>query len=368
MASENVLNLNWGIHPGRWWHKKIEGKISCDLCPRNCQLREGQRGFCYIRRMLNGEIWLTSYGRASGFCIDPVEKKPLNHFFPGSSVLSFGTAGCNLGCQFCQNWDISKAHADDRLTSWAAPIDIVNAALQQGCKSIAYTYNDPVIFAEYAIDCAKMAREFGIKNICVSAGYINPQARKELFSFMDAANIDLKAFSEDFYQHVCYASLAPILDTLLYLKHETNVWLEITTLLIPGLNDSEKEIALLSEWIFEHLGPQIPLHFTAFHPDFRMRDISPTPQKTLTRARKQAMSIGLNHVYTGNVWDSEGSTTYCTYCHAPLIRRHWYAVESWNLGGGGTCQRCKKPLAGFFEDTPGAWGNKRLPIKIEGKN
>ncbi|NIP38968.1 MAG: AmmeMemoRadiSam system radical SAM enzyme [Candidatus Dadabacteria bacterium] len=349
---------------GNWWHKMDDGRIQCDLCPRNCRLNDGQQGFCYIREARNGELVLTSYGRASGFCIDPIEKKPLNHFYPGSSVLSFGTAGCNLGCRFCQNWDISKAREDDRLTSPASPEKIARAAKEHGCKSIAFTYNDPVIFAEYAIDSSLAAHELDIKTVAVTAGYITAEARGDFYRNIDAANIDLKAFTQEFYGKICFAELEPVLDTLIWLKNETDVWIEVTTLLIPDHNDSDDEITKLSQWFLDNLGPETPLHFTAFHPDFKMMDVPATPPQTLSRARNIAKKIGMYHVYTGNVYDTEGQSTYCHNCSNIIIERNWYELGKWNLDNNGCCNKCGEKLSGHFEKTPGDWGSKRLPVLI----
>jgi pyruvate formate lyase activating enzyme len=338
--------------------------VQCDLCPRECKLHDGQRGFCFVRQAQDGGVVLTSYGRASGFCIDPIEKKPLNHFYPGTSVLSFGTAGCNLGCRFCQNWDISKARVIDRVGEWASPDEVAEAAVGSGCGSIAFTYNDPVIFAEYAIDCARAAHERNIKTVAVTAGYINPEPRREFYKYMDAANVDLKAFTGEFYHRLCFADLEPVLDTLRWLRAETGVWIEVTTLLIPGHNDSEKEIASLSDWFVNRLGPDVPLHFTAFHPDFKMLDIPPTPPETLIRARQRALAAGLHHVYVGNVYDTEHASTYCGSCHRLLIGRNWYELGAWNLDRQGHCNFCGATLAGHFDPTPGAWGRRRLPVSI----
>jgi pyruvate formate lyase activating enzyme len=341
-----------------------DGRVQCDLCPRACKLQAGQRGFCYVRQARDGGVVLTSYGRASGFCLDPIEKKPLNHFYPGTSVLSFGTAGCNLGCRFCQNWDISKARADDRLQAWASPEAVVAAAEEHGCKSIAFTYNDPVIFAEYAIDCARIARPRGIKTVAVTAGYMNAEPRREFYALMDAANVDLKAFSEDFYHRLCFGELAAVLDTLVWLKRETSVWLEVTTLLIPGHNDSVAEIDALCAWFRQNLGPDTPLHFTAFHPDFKLLDVPPTPPATLTRARQQAHAAGLHYVYTGNVRDLPGQSTTCVGCGAVLIEREGYRLGEWRLDAHGRCARCGVRLPGFFEAQPGHWGARRRPIVV----
>jgi pyruvate formate lyase activating enzyme len=298
--------------------------------------------------------------------VDPVEKKPLSHFYPGSSVLSFGTAGCNLGCRFCQNWDISKAREDDRLTDWAMPEAVAEAAARAGCMGLAFTYNDPVVFAEYAIDCAQAAHELGIRTVAVTAGYIQPAARRDFFAHMDAANVDLKAFSEGFYRRLCFADLRPVLETLCWLREETGVWLEVTTLLIPGQNDSEAEVGRLCDWFVSHLGPEVPLHFTAFHPDFKLVDLPATPAATLRRARRQALGAGLKHVYTGNISDPEGQSTRCAACGELLIERDGYALGVWNLDAAGRCRFCHRALSGHFDAQPGDWGPRRQRIRIRG--
>ena len=352
--------------PGRYWQRLSDGRIQCDLCPRYCKLHDGQRGLCFVRARSGDAILLTTYGRSSGFCIDPIEKKPLNHFLPGTPVLSFGTAGCNLTCKFCQNWNISKARSLDRLQSEAAPEAIVHAAQATGSRAIAYTYNDPVIFLEYAVDVAKAAREQGIKNVAVTAGYISEKAREEFFSVIDAANIDLKAFTDGFYRSLCSAELKPVLETLEYVKRETSVWVEITTLLIPGYNDSPSEIAALSEWIANRLGPDVPLHFSAFHSDWKMRDVPGTPAATLAFARGIAKSAGLHHVYTGNVQDEVGQSTYCHTCGTCIIGRDWYEITSWALDESGCCRSCGAQCAGVFEEKHGSWGAQRMPIELGG--
>ncbi len=352
------------MHPGRWWHAREDGRIQCDLCPRDCHLKPGQRGFCFVRQNLDGEMVLTSYGRASGFCVDPIEKKPLNHFLPGSSVLSFGTAGCNLGCRFCQNWDISKAREADRLVEWASPDAIADAAVRSGSSSVAFTYNDPVIFAEYAIDTARACHERGIKTVAVTAGYITAEARADFYRHIDAANVDLKAFAERFYRKQCYAALGPVKETLLYLRRETEVWFEVTTLLIPGENDTVDEVDRLCAWIVENLGPETPLHFSAFHPDFKMLDHPLTPPATLARARAQALSHGLLHVYTGNVHDPAGQSTYCPGCGTCVIERDWYALGRYRLDDQGACTECGRTLAGRFAAEPGRWGRRRLRVQV----
>jgi len=351
-------------HPGRWWHATDEGRFQCDLCPRRCVLSPGQRAFCYVRQASEDGIELTTYGRSSGFCIDPIEKKPLNHFFPGTPVLSFGTAGCNLGCKFCQNWDISKARSQDRLMELAMPENIAQAARAHGCTSIAFTYNDPVIFAEYALDTAQAARELGLKSVAVTAGYITEEARAEFFAGMDAANIDLKAFTNDFYRHQTLSQMGPVLDTIEYVVKETNCWVELTTLLIPELNDSSGELEELCRWVMDHLGPDVPLHFSAFHPDFKMNDRPRTPLHTLVRAREIALKSGLHYVYTGNVHNPEGASTWCPGCGELLIERDWYVLGRYQLDAG-TCQSCKHPIAGHFQSEPGDWGARRQPIAIQ---
>jgi len=350
--------------PGRYWTRLADGRVQCDVCPRECKLQEGQRGLCFVRGRSGDQVVLTTYGRSSGYCIDPIEKKPLNHFLPGTPVLSFGTAGCNLTCKFCQNWDISKSREMDRLMDQAPPEVIAQAALDTGCRSVAYTYNDPVIFLEYAVDVAAACRERGVKNVAVSAGYVKEGAREEFFAAMDAANIDLKGFTEDFYSKLCTGALGPVLDTLVYIKHETKVWLEITTLLIPGQNDSEAELQAMTQWVMEKLGPDVPLHFSAFHPDYRMTDIQGTPPATLMRARRIARDNGLRYVYTGNIHDKDGGSTYCHGCGTRLIGRDWYELSDWNLTADGKCNKCGAACAGVFDVKPGRWGRRREPIRL----
>ena len=351
--------------PTRHWHRLDDGRLQCDACPRACKLREGQRGVCFVRGRVDDQVVLTSYGRSSGFCIDPVEKKPLNHFLPGTSVLSFGTAGCNLACRFCQNWDISKSKEIDKLADAAPPDGIARAALDLGCASVAFTYNDPVVFVEYAVDTAAACRERGVRSIAVSAGYATDATRHELYSAVDAANIDLKAFTDDFYRHVAMGELAPVLDTLRYIHHETDTWLEITNLLIPGLNDADEELHAMAAWIASELGPEVPLHFSAFHPDYKLRDRGPTPPATLTRARRIALEEGLRYVYTGNVHDREGDTTTCPRCGSAVIERDWYELRSWNLTGDGRCRVCDHRIAGVFDGPPGEWGARQVPVELK---
>lgn len=356
-------------HPGRYWHTLEDGRVQCDICPRYCKVRDGQRGLCFVRANQGGRMVLTTYGRSSGFCIDPIEKKPLNHFLPGTAVLSFGTAGCNLTCKFCQNHDISKSREMDKLAQRASPKMIADAAVQSGCRSVAYTYNDPVIFLEYAVDVAAACREQGVKNVAVTAGYIAPEARVEFYRSMDAANVDLKGFTERFYKDLCSGHLDAVLDTLKYLKHETSVWFEITTLLIPGENDSEKEIEEETQWIMENLGPDVPLHFTAFHPDWKMLDKPNTPPESLFRAHRIALKNGLRYVFTGNIHHKKTGSTYCHKCGEILIGRDWHQLSEWNLSFEGNyhgnCKTCGTPLPGVFEPRPGTWGRKRVPVRFK---
>jgi pyruvate formate lyase activating enzyme len=317
-----------------------------------------------VRARVDDEIVLTTYGRSSGFCVDPIEKKPLNHFLPGTAVLSFGTAGCNLACRFCQNWDISKAREYDVLADQATPEKIARVAEDLGCRSVAFTYNDPVIFHEYAIDVAEAARERDIRTVAVTAGYVKPEPMREFYAHMDAANIDLKAFTEDFYHRTCAGALAPVLETLEYVRHETDVWLEITTLLIPGLNDSDDEIDAMTKWVVDNLGDDVPHHFTAFHPDFKMRDVPPTPPSTLDRARTIAMDNGERYVYTGNVRDTTGQATYCLGCGTVLMERDWFQLGRWGLDEGGRCASCGTRCPGVFESQPGTWGARRRPVRL----
>ncbi len=350
--------------PGKYWHAIDDGRIQCDLCPRYCKLRNGQRGLCYVRACQDDGIVLTTYGRSSGFCIDPIEKKPLSHYYPGTAVLSFGTAGCNLTCKFCQNWDISKSREWDTLSNQASPETIANAAKQNNCRSVAFTYNDPVIFHEYAVDVAKACREVDIKTVAVSAGYVTQAPRAEFYDNVDAVNIDLKAFTERFYHDLCTAHLDAVKETLIYIKHETSVWLEITTLLIPGENDGDKELRQLCDWVFEALGPDVPIHFSAFHPEYKMMDKPKTPPETLFKARRIASDHGLRYAYVGNIHDIGRDSTYCHVCNSRLIGRDWYALKTWSLSERGECLTCGTKCAGVFDAAPGTWGRTRKPVNI----
>jgi pyruvate formate lyase activating enzyme len=351
-------------HPTSWWTPLEDGRIRCDVCPRACALHGEQRGLCFVRRREADAIILTTYGRSSGFCVDPIEKKPLNHFLPGTSVLSFGTAGCNLACRFCQNWDISKSREVDTLADEASPERIADAALRLGCRSVAFTYNDPVIFLEYAGDVADACRERGVRTVAVTAGYVNPAPGRELFAHLDAANVDLKGFTEGFYHGVCAGHLSPVLGMLELLVHETDVWVELTNLVIPGLNDGDEELDAMTRWVVERLGPDVPMHFTAFHPDWKMRDRPQTPPSTLSRARRIALANGVRHAYTGNVHDPGGQSTYCSGCGAPVIGRDGYEITAWRLDGRGACEACGARCPGVFEPSPGRWGARRLPVRL----
>ncbi len=352
-----------GSSPGGWWHDVEDGRIECDLCPRRCNLKPGDRGFCFVRENRDGQMLLTTYGRSTGFCVDPIEKKPLNHFFPGTSVLSFGTAGCNLGCKFCQNWSISKSREIRQLSEAATPETIAEAAAALQCRSVAFTYNDPVIWAEYAIDTAKVCRQHGIKTVAVTAGYITEQARRPFFDWIDAANVDLKAFTEEFYQRQTLSHLQPVLDTLAWLKQETDVWFEITNLVIPDANDEDDEFRRMCDWILANVGDSVPLHFTAFHPDFRMKDRGATPPETLLRAYDLARTAGIRYVYVGNVNDLQHQSTYCPGCGQVVIERDWYQLGRYQLVNN-KCSHCAATVAGHFDERPGQWGRRRLPVRI----
>jgi pyruvate formate lyase activating enzyme len=362
-------------HPAQWWHALPDGRLQCDLCPRECKLHAGQKGLCFVRERVDdaqgARMVLSTYGRSSGFCVDPIEKKPLNHFYPGSGILSFGTAGCNLSCKFCQNWDISKSRDTDKLAQNASPERIAHACgelQRQGIdvQSVAFTYNDPVIFAEYAMDVADACRASGIHSVAVTAGYIHEAPRRDFFAKMDAANVDLKGFTQAFYRELCAGDLQTVLDTLVHIRHATDCWLEITTLLIPGANDSDAEIEALSRWVERELGADVPLHFTAFHPDFKLTDRPPTPAATVQRARQIARACGLHHVYTGNIHDAEGGTTSCPHCHTPLIVRDWHQIEHYQLNFN-ACPNCGKALAGRFASHPHGFkqlGRRRIPVQF----
>jgi pyruvate formate lyase activating enzyme len=347
----------------RYVTTRADGRLQCDVCPRECSLDHGQRGLCFVRMREGDDIVLDTYGRSSGFCLDPIEKKPLHHFLPGSSVLSFGTAGCNLTCKFCQNWDISKSRDVDTLAADASPEGIALAARSSGARSVAFTYNDPVIFLEYAMDTADACHAHDIKTVAVTAGYIKPDARRDFFSKIDAANVDLKAFTEGFYRSLCGASLEAVKDTLVYLARDTKVWLELTTLIIPGHNDDERELRALASWVREALGRHVPLHFSAFHPDYKLLDVERTPPETLRNARQIARDEGLAHVYVGNVHDLEGDTTFCSSCGSAVIERDWFELLAYRADDRGRCPACSRPIEGVFDRTAGSFGRRRLRVQ-----
>ena len=348
----------------RWWERVAPDRVKCTVCPRGCTMHDGQRGLCFVRGAEGGAVKLYTWGRSSGFCVDPIEKKPLNHFLPGTPVLSFGTAGCNLACKFCQNWDMSKSREMDTLMDRATPGAIAAAAVASGSRSVAFTYNDPTIFMEYAMDVADACRERGVRSVAVTAGYMCAGPRAEFYRHIDAANVDLKAFTEEFYRKVCGSELAPVLETLEYLRRETNVWVELTTLLIPGHNDSDAELDAMTRWVVERLGPDVPMHFTAFHPDWKMTDVPPTPPATLARARAIALGNGVHYAYTGNVHDAAGGSTYCHSCGMRLIEREWYEIGEYALTDDGHCKACGTRCAGVFDGPAGHWGSRRQPIRI----
>jgi len=344
-----ILRETEQLHEAGWWEAEPGDRVHCYLCPRHCHIHAGQAGFCFIRVNRGGKLYSLGYGSPAALQIDPIEKKPLSHFLPGSRVFSMGTAGCNMGCFFCQNWDISKSRQDQVHSQRVAPEDVPLLALEHGCESIAFTYNEPTIWGEYIIDICKAAKDHGLKTVMVSNGYITREAFHDIYDHVDAANIDLKAFTENFYGKITLTHLQPVLDTLQWLKNETSVWFELTNLLIPTLNDGAEEIGKLSEWVMQHLGADVPLHFTAFHPDFKLRDKPATPPEALHRARKIALDAGLNYVYEGNIF-SEGANTACPSCGELLIRRSWHNVLENHLKNG-ACPSCGLVIPGVWEGT-----------------
>ena len=348
-----------------WQHESDDRtRLICDLCPRHCALKPGERGFCFVRENRDGRIVSTTYGRSTGFCVDPIEKKPLNQFYPGTPVLSFGTPGCNLGCTFCQNWTMSRSRDVEASCERALPEAIAATAQRLACRSVAFTYNDPIIWAEYAIDTAKACHARGVKTVAVTSGYITDVARAAFYEPMDAANVDLKGFTDEFYRQYCAGRLQPVLDTLRWLVHESQVWVEITNLIIPGANDSPVEIEQMCRWIANELRPDVPLHFSAFHPDHKLIDRGPTPPIVLQQAYDIARNAGLHYVYTGNVYDPEHQHTYCPGCGRAVIRRDGYTISTFEIQGS-RCIHCQTPIAGRFDDAAGAWGGRRLPVRIE---
>jgi pyruvate formate lyase activating enzyme len=347
MTSLPILTETQSLHEGQWWEAEANGRLHCYLCPRHCHIHEGQSGFCFIRVNRGGKLYSLGYGAPAALQVDPIEKKPLNHFLPGTRVFSMGTAGCNMGCFFCQNWDISKSRQDQVKARDVPPEAVPELALNYGCDSIAFTYNEPTIWGEYVIDICRAAKSYGLKTVMVSNGYITKEAFHDIYDHIDAANVDLKAFTENFYGKITLTHLQPVLETLLLLKNETSVWFEITNLMIPGLNDDPEETRKLSGWIQENLGPDVPLHFTAFHPEFKLQDKPPTPPETLHQARRIALEAGLHFVYEGNIVTDAGST-YCPRCTTRLVRRSWHKVEE-NVLRNGECPRCAQAIPGVWE-------------------
>lgn len=366
-------------HPARWWHSESENQtggpsehpaVVCELCPRACRIADRHVGYCFGRRNIDGQFIATVYGRSTGFFIDPIEKKPLYHFLPGTATLSFGTIGCNLGCLHCQNWQTSRCRSLDALTETAAPETIAAIARQLNCPSVSMTYNEPITWAEYAIDTANECRKLGVKTVVVTNGYIQPEAAKRFFEPMDAANVDLKSFRDSFYRDVAGGSLQPVLDTLVYLAKETGVWLEITNLLIPDANDSDVELKDLCDWIATELGAHVPLHFSAFRPSHKMLDRPPTTVETLLRAKRIAETSGLRHVYLGNVGASQYQTTFCGNCKCSLIERTDFGTMGMGVllpveeGQAASCRQCGEKLEGRFAPVIGTWGNRRQPVRL----
>ncbi|MHB8411559.1 MAG: AmmeMemoRadiSam system radical SAM enzyme [Candidatus Acidiferrales bacterium] len=361
MQDLNILRKSESLHEARWWDADASGKLHCYLCPRHCHIGDGQAGFCFIRVNQGGKLYSLGYASPAAIQIDPIEKKPLNHFLPGTKILSMGTAGCNMGCFFCQNWDISKSRSDQVHSTHLEPEQVVELAIHHGCPAIAFTYNEPTIWAEYVIDICAAAHKRGLKTVMVTNGYITREAFHDVYDHIDAANVDLKAFTENFYGKVTLTHLEPVLETLLRLKNETDVWFELTNLMIPTLNDDEAETRKLAEWVLQHLGPDVPLHFTAFHPDFKLRDKPRTPPETLHRAREIAREVGLHYVYKGNIY-GDGAHTYCPECGDLLVKRSWHDVLQ-NYIVAGTCPQCGHRI-------PGNWAspNNAAPSALHRKS
>jgi pyruvate formate lyase activating enzyme len=335
------------LHEARWWETLPSGKVHCYLCPRHCQIGEGLGGFCFIRKNIGGKLYNLGYAQPAALQVDPIEKKPLNHFLPGTKIFSLGTAGCNMGCFFCQNWDISKSKSDQVNSERLEPEAVVLAAIEYNCPSLAFTYNEPTIWGEYVVDISKVAHQMGLKTVMVTNGYITREALFDIYAHIDAANVDLKAFTETFYSKLTLTHLQPVLDALKTLRHETNVWFEITNLIIPTLNDSAEETKELCGWILQNLGDDVPLHFTAFHPDFKLRDKPSTPPRTLHEARRIAIQMGLKYVYEGNIF-SESGNTICPGCKRTLVKRWWHQVSDVHINEDGSCQYCGYKIAGYF--------------------
>lgn len=328
------------------FYKKLKNAVQCQLCPHFCTLKEGESGKCGVRENYQGELISLVYNKPCSLALDPIEKKPMNNFLPGEAALSIATVGCNLSCKFCQNYEISQAKPEEISFKELSPEEVVEEARKQDVKIISYTYTEPLIAYEYVLDIARLAKNQGIKNVIVSNGFINPLPLKELCKYIDGANIDLKSIEDDFYKEICGARVSPVLETLKILQKE-KVWLEITNLIIPTLNDSEENIKALVLWVKENLGTTTPLHFIGFYPCYQLSNLPPTPVKTLQRARKIASDAGLKYVYTGNLSDEKGSSTFCPKCGAAVIKRCGFSIIENNLKKG-RCNKCNEKVHGVW--------------------
>ncbi len=324
--------------------------VECLLCPKRCVLAAYQRGDCRVRVNVDGKLFTLVYGKPCTAHVDPIEKKPLFHFLPGTAIYSIATAGCNLHCKNCQNWEISQTNPEDARNFDAEPARVVADAQGAGCISVAYTYAEPVVFFEYALAASRLARARGLKNVMVTAGYIEPEPLREICAVTDAANVDLKAFSDDFYQKICDARLAPVLKALTVYREE-GVWLEVTNLIIPELNDAPAGIRKLCRWVHDNLGAETPLHFSRFYPMYKLANLSPTPVATLTRARNIALDEGLKYPYVGNVPGHPGNNTYCPSCGRAVVERHGFQILAYNLDGD-KCPNCGARVAGVWAEPP----------------
>ncbi len=322
-------------------------KVQCLLCPFKCVLDEGERGVCRVRANIDGKLVSLVYGKPAAVHIDPIEKKPIFHMLPGSKAFSIATFGCNLGCKFCQNWQLSQSNPEDNKSYTMPPEEVVKLAKTYRCKSIAYTYSEPTVFYEYTYDTSVIAKSKGIKNVLVSAGFININPLRKLAKYTDAANIDLKGFTEEYYRDVCFGALKPILKTLEILAEE-GVILEITNLIVPTLNDDMEIIKKMCKWIYRNLGSQFPLHFSRFYPMYKLKNLPPTPVETLIEARKIALEVGLDFVYVGNVYTEDGETTFCPNCNNKVVERYGYNITSYNIDSKGRCKYCGNKIYGIW--------------------
>ena len=330
----------------RYYEKLPNRKIKCTLCPRSCIIDDLERGYCGVRENRQGAYYTLVYGKPCTIHVDPIEKKPLFHFLPASSALSLATVGCNVFCKFCQNWEISQSRPEQVSAMRVSPDEMALRAIQQNCHVVAFTYSEPVVFAEYMYDVAAVAKKSEIRSVMISNGFIQKQPMRDLCTVLDGVKIDLKAFTERFYRELVSGELKPVLDTLVLLRQE-KIWFEIVYLVIPGENDDRNELASLSRWIRSELGEDVPLHFTRFYPQYRMTNLPPTPIKTLQEARNIALDAGVHYVYTGNVPGDKGENTYCPACGKLLIRRLGYTVVENNLKSS-SCPACQKIIAGVW--------------------